>query len=180
MVDLSIAMLNFQRVPHCSIFHRRHLFPTWNGKCNSCGSGNAKAKIWDATITSLPKTMPGMSCQNDSSLKRNKHQKKHPNIEFISHSLLIRKNRVLLISRVPLLRAAPFSQRSPFFFWIFAFTSFVAKQKHVSLDALQMRCRPEARAGDTPWLIENIPRCEFQLENNGESMIIRCFSWKSY
>ena len=85
MVDLSIAMLNFQRVPHCSIFHRRHLFPTWNGKCNSCGSGNAKAKIWDATITSLPKTMPGMSCQNDSSLKRNKHQK---NIR-ISNSLVI-------------------------------------------------------------------------------------------
>ena len=108
--------------------------------------------------------------------------KKHPNIEFNSHSLLIRKNRVLLIPRVPLLRAALISLRDvSICFGPFAFTSFVAKQKHVSLDALQMRCRPEARAGDTPWLIENIPRFEFlQLENHGELMIIRCFSWKSY
>ena len=67
------------------------------------------------------------------------------------------------------------SQKSP---WHFTFISFGAKQKHVSLYALQMRCRPEARAGDTPLqTIENTPRFGFlQWEDHGNFMIIRCFA----
>ena len=72
-------------------------------------------------------------------------------------SLLIRKNPGSLIPHVPLLRVAPISQKflseiSQKLICPLTHRSFLAKKKkHVSLDALQMRCRPEARAGDTPW-----------------------------